>query len=248
MRRHLRSRRRWNRRLPSPRRSPSSGVSVRRRGLLLRVLAGICVIGVLLVILDARMRPLIQDFGENGAKMSAMRALNDAVERTLAKAALTYEDLVRVDKDSEGNVQSIEADVVRVNQLKASINTAVMDEMEKYETIRVEIPFGNLLGGNYFTGRGPYIPITVRLSGVVLSDLTSRFESAGVNQTSHQIGLDVTMHVYAALPGMRTGFDITTDFLVAETVLVGQVPQTYLQMSGAQVGDLQKIFGSDASS
>lgn len=250
MRRHLHSRRALTRRLPSPRRSPSSGTGSRsrRRGLLIRMLAGFCVMGVLLVLLDIRMRPLIQDFGENGAKMSAMRALNDAVERTLAQAGLSYEQLVRVDKDGEGNVQSMEADVMKVNQLKAAINTAVMDEMENYEKIRVEIPFGNLLGGNYFTGRGPYIPITVKLSGVVLSDLASRFESAGVNQTSHQISLNVTMHVYAALPGMRTGFDITTNFLVAETVLVGEVPQTFLQMSGTQAADLRKIFGAGASS
>ena len=246
MRRHIHSRRMLPR-LLAPRRHTPPAAYRRHRGILRRMLAGLVIGGILLVALDIRMRPLIQDFGENGAKISAMRALNDAVERCLSEEEFTYEELVRVGKDSEGNIQSMEADVMKVNQLKAAINTAVMDEMEKYETIRVEIPFGNLLGGNYFTGRGPYIPIQVKLSGVVLSDFTSRFESAGVNQTSHQIGLNVTMHVYAALPGMRTGFDVATNFLIAETVLVGQVPQTFLQMSGEQAGDLGKIFAMNAS-
>lgn len=94
-----------------------------------------------------------------------MRAVNDGVEKALSASNITYDQLVTVQKDDQGTITSIEADVVQINRLKAAATGAVMDELENYKKQTVEIPFGNLIGGDFFTGRGPYIPIKISMSG-----------------------------------------------------------------------------------
>ena len=89
----------------------------------------------------------------------------------------------------------------------------------------MKIPIGTLIGGNLFHGLGPALSLKVTLAGNVQADFKSTFESAGVNQTRHRIYLSVGTSVYSFLPGINSTTDISTDVLVAETVIVGEVPQ-----------------------
>ena len=240
VRRRMGRRRAFGRGLPPVRRPYEGG-----RGRLparLRVLAVLCLLAGLLIMIERNLRPLIQAYGETAAKWVAMRAVNDGVEKALSASNITYDQLVTVQKDDQGTITSIEADVVQINRLKAAATGAVMDELENYTKQTVEIPFGNLIGGDFFTGRGPYIPIKISMSGTALSVMNSRFTSAGINQTSHQIELEVTVRIYAAIPGFRSSIETTTNYLVAETVLVGEVPDSFTQVDGDQADIVRKIF------
>ena len=235
VRRRMGRRRAFGRGLPPVRRPYEGG-----RGRLparLRVLAVLCLLAGLLIMIERNLRPLIQAYGETAAKWVAMRAVNDGVEKALS-----------VQKDDQGTITSIEADVVQINRLKAAATGAVMDELENYKKQTVEIPFGNLIGGDFFTGRGPYIPIKISMSGTALSVMNSRFTSAGINQTSHQITLHIESQIVTTIPGYTNYIKVETDFVVAETVLVGKVPDSYTEVDGSQAELLGKIFayGSDS--
>lgn len=149
--------------------APTGAASVRRgtgpAASQARVLAVLCLLAGLLIMIERNLRPLIQAYGETAAKWVAMRAVNDGVEKALSASNITYDQLVTVQKDDQGTITSIEADVVQINRLKAAATGAVMDELENYKKQTVEIPFGNLIGGDFFTGRGPYIPIKISMSG-----------------------------------------------------------------------------------
>ena len=93
-----------------------------------------------------------------------------------------------------------------------------------------------------FNDRGPRIPLRVTMSGNALTTMNSAFSSAGINQTSHQIELEVTVRIYAAIPGFRSSIETTTNYLVAETVLVGEVPDSFTQVDGDQADIVRKIF------
>ena len=240
VRRRMGKRRAFGRRLPPVRRPNEGGKG--RLSVKLRVLAFFCLLFGLLIMMDRNLRPLIQAYGETAAKQVATRAVNDGVEKALAASAISYDQLVTVDRDEKGTITSIEADVVQINRLKAEATNAVMEELEKYKKQTVEIPSGNLIGGDFFTGRGPYIPIKISMSGTALSAMNSRFTSAGVNQTSHQIELEVTVRIYAAIPGFRSSIETTTNYLIAETVLVGEVPDSFTQVDGDQADMVRKIF------
>ena len=129
-----------------------------------------------------------------------------------------------------------------INRLKAAASNAVMAELAAKEIQTTNIPLGSLIGGSFFVGRGPFLSIKVHTSGVVISNLSSEFADAGINQTNHRISLDMTVMMTAVLPMERVSIELQTSFLVCETVLVGEVPQTVLQLD---LGDsMSNIFCS----
>lgn len=197
----------------------------------------VCAVGV-----DSRLRPLVQSYGQMSARRSAMLAVHTGVERVLSTQDTAYRNFIAIERDAGGRVLSAETDVAAVNRMKAAVSNAVMEELAARETQTVRLPLGNLLGGSFFTGRGPFLPVTVHTSGTVITTLSGEFTDAGINQTNHSLYLDMTVMMTAALPMERVHVELTTRFLVGETVLVGEVPQTVLQVDLGE--GLQKFFGS----
>lgn len=185
------------------------------------------------VAVDAKLRPLVQSYGYMSARQSAMMAVHTGMEKVLAAQLPQYSDLVNIERSADGKVLSAEANVGAINRLKAAATTAVTEELQSREIQQIRIPLGNLLGGSFFTGRGPFLPVTIHTGGAVISELTGDFGDAGINQTNHRLSLDVTVMMTAALPLERVSVELKTNFLVCETVLVGDVPQTVLQMDFA---------------
>ena len=195
------------------------------------------------VAVDNRLRPLVQSYGYMAARRAAMLAVHTGVEKVLADGALGYTDLVTTTRDSEGRVLSAEANVNAINRLKAAATNAVMAELSSREVQTARIPLGSLIGGSFFTGRGPFLSVGIHSSGVVISNLSSEFGDAGINQTNHRISLEMTVMMTAALPMERVSIELETAFLVCETVLVGNVPQTVLQLDFGET--MSNIFGSN---
>ena len=199
-----------------------------RIGLCLLLVLFLLVAGIVSV--DGRLRPLVQNYGYMSARRSAMMAVHTGVERVLSDESASYGDFITVLRNDEGRVMSAETDVAAVNRLKAAVSNAVMQELSSREKQVTRIPLGSLIGGSFFTGRGPFLPVTIHTSGVVITTLSGEFTDAGINQTKHSLYLDMTVMMTAALPLERMGVELTTRFLVCETVFVGEVPETVLQV------------------
>ncbi|MBQ9964148.1 MAG: sporulation protein YunB [Clostridia bacterium] len=214
-----------------------------------RVLRGgaFLLVAVLLVcgvgMVDSRLRPLIQNYGYMAARRGAMLAVHTGVETVLADEAVNYSSLVTVYRSEMGQVLSAEANVTAINRLKSHITNAVMQELSKREEQTVKLPLGSLIGGSFFTGRGPFLSVKIHTSGAVISNLTGTFTDAGINQTNHRVLLDMTVMVTAALPTERVSLELSTQFLICETVLVGEVPETITQMDLG--GEWSNIFGAN---
>ena len=199
-------------------------------------------LGAAFFAIDSRLRPLVQSYGYMAARRGAMLAVHTGVETVLADEELGYTDLITVTRNEQGEVLSAEANVTAINRLKAAATNAVMAELSAREVQTANIPLGSLIGGSFFTGRGPFLSVKIHTSGVVISDLSSEFGDAGINQTNHRLSLDMTVMMTAALPMERVSIELNTTFLVCETVLVGEVPQTVLQLDFGE--GLRNIFGS----
>lgn len=213
----------------------------RKRGLACLLMAAVLlVVGV--VAADRQLRPLIQSYGQMSASRTAMLAVHTGVEQVLANGDADYRQFVTVERDAAGRVLSAETDVIAINRLKAAVSTAVMEELTSREKQTVKVPLGNLLGGSFFTGRGPFLPVSVHTSGTVITTLTGEFSDAGINQTNHSLYLDMKVMIAAALPMERVSMEISTRFLVCETVIVGEVPETMLQVDFGEA--FRKFFGS----
>lgn len=177
-----------------------------------------------IVIFNNQIKPVIESVTANEAKIKSVSIINSIVMKEISENSVTYESLINVNRGTDGNVLSITTDMVKMNQLKAKIITAVQSQLNGETDSTVGIPLGTLLGGDLFHGRGPNINLKLTLSGNVTAEFKSSFDSAGINQTRHQIYLNVSASVYSFLPGFDATTDVNTNVLVAETVIVGSVP------------------------
>ncbi len=187
---------------------------------------------------DAHIRPVIQSMAAYQAKVYATRILNEAVEAQLAGESPSYRELVSLSTGDDGKINAVQTDVVRLNLLKAALTNAATDRLEELEQQTVLVPLGTLLGWPVLSGRGPLVEFRLVPAGYVRSSLSHRFDAAGINQTRHQIMLRLDASIIAVLPGYTTSTEVSTDFLLAETVIVGTSPDSFTQVL---TGDDQSI-------
>ncbi len=192
-------------------------------------------IGIILVLfsLDNKLKPLLEMLSESRSKSIATKIINQTVTKELETMGITYESLVDIERDKNGTVTSLNMDMVKLNQFKSSISTAVQDAINKCETQKISLPLGTIIGGDYFVGRGPALKFNLELSASVVSDIESAFDSAGINQTRHQIILNITASTYAVIPWYKNANTVTTNFVIAETVIVGLVPDYYTNVENS---------------
>jgi len=192
-------------------------------------------IGVIVVLfsLDNKLKPLLQMLSESRSKSIATKIINQTVTKELETMGITYDSLVDIKRDQNGTVTSLNMDMVKLNQFKSNISSAVQDAINECDTQKISLPLGTIIGGDYFVGRGPAIKFNLELSASVVSDIESAFDSAGINQTRHQIILNITASTYAVIPWYKNANTVTTNFVIAETVIVGLVPDYYTNVENS---------------
>jgi len=165
----------------------------------------------------------------NEANEIITAAVNDAIYARLLDGSLSYAELIRLEKDAAGNITALTTDIARINTLQASITNEVITRVGELGDTSMRIPLGNIIGGNLLSGRGPGIGFRVVTLGNPAATFSNEFITAGINQTKHQIMLEIAIHVHILVPGQATQETITMQILVAETVIVGDVPGTFGQ-------------------
>ncbi len=211
---------------------PTRYPSYKRRGIIFFIMF----LAVIIVfVLDAQITPLIQTAVESQAQRLSVEGINQAVTEVLSENQVEYQNIMRIEKDENGNIISIDTDAAALNLLKTKINLQIQEKLKSYEKQEFLIPIGTLLGSDLFRDRGPSIPLRCTLLSNVLCDFKNEFDSAGINQTRHAIMMEVKTEVRAMIPGYQTTMGISTDFCIAETVIVGEVPQFYAGLDGSTI-------------
>ena len=200
----------------------------RRRALVLVILLAASALVVSMV--RFRLSPMIREIATTRVSNEASFAINRSIIRQIDEKAIDYDRIVLLEKDIQGNICAIKTNMAEVNLMKTAVLEMVDEEVLELSVEEIGIPLGNLLLPEFFSGQGWHIP--VKILAVSSSDavFVSHFTEAGINQTLHQIFLtvEVTMTILTPL-GAQT-VDTNSQVLVAETVIVGAVPQTYMNM------------------
>mgnify|MGYP004505823327 FL=1 len=200
-----------------------------------RVLIWLTVIFTLLLALIVavvlHMKPVVVDLAtartSNAVNRIVVAAVNDAVD----SGRIDYEQLVDFDKDAEGHVTALRSNMAAFNRLQASIADDILQRMAEVSSTDLAIPIGTLTGSPLLAGRGPCLRVRMQSVGTATARFDNQFSSAGINQTRHRIILDVDVHVSILLPGLTTYTKVSNEISVAETVIVGGVPETYTYFS-----------------
>lgn len=194
--------------------------------------AAFCMIMILFLIVcialtEMRIRPVLSAVAESRAKNIATEAVNDAVWQVLCEKDVQYESLVSLTKDENDKVTAISVDSVKLNTICAEIRRLITDYFKRLSEIQIGIPIGSLTGVDMLAGRGPSIHIGITLSGSAVTTIENDFQTAGINQTRHQMILTVNTKVYVIMQSGNFATEISNSIVVAETVIVGDVPEIY---------------------
>ena len=200
-----------------------------------RMLIWLTVIFTLLLALTVavvlHMKPVVVDLAtartSNAVNRIVVAAVNDAVD----SGRIDYEQLVDFDKDADGHVTALRSNMAAFNRLQASIADDILQRMAEVSSTDLAIPIGTLTGSPLLAGRGPCLRVRMQSVGTATARFDNQFSSAGINQTRHRIILNVDVHVSILLPGLTTYTKVSNEISVAETVIVGGVPETYTYFS-----------------
>lgn len=184
------------------------------------------------LIFRGKYRALICDLAQTQVKNTTSDLTNDAIAKQIAAGDIQYDRIVYFEKDLDGRITALKTNMGEINRLKTDILNIINDEILELDTSDIGIPLGSLFLPEFLSGKGPAIP--VRILSIRNSDanFSSYFSQAGINQTLHKLTMDVSVDVAVLVLGQTESFTITSEVVVAETVIVGEVPDTFLQTGG----------------
>ena len=188
--------------------------------------------GVVFLMFRSRYRAVIRDLAETQVKNTTSDLTNDAIAKQIANGVIQYDRIVYFEKDLDGRITALKTNMSEINRLKTDILNIINDEILALDTSDIGIPLGSLFLPEFLSGKGPAIP--VHILSIRNSDATfsSQFSHAGINQTLHQLTMEVSVDVAVLVLGQTSSFTVNSEVVVAETVIVGDVPNTFLQTGG----------------
>ena len=170
------------------------------------------------------------------AQAQAQNAIAGVIEHAiweqLGEEEITYSDLVTIQRDSAGTITALTTNTAAMNQLRAELIGVVLEALDGVDVSQIQIPLGSLVDLDLLWGLGPTMKVHAMTVGTVEGEFQSQFSSAGVNQTLHKIDMELAVPLTLMLPGGAVEAVCETQIPIAETVIVGQVPQIFLQNGG----------------
>ena len=193
----------------------------------------LCAVGLALFLMfRGKYRTVIQNLAKTQVMNSTSDLTNDAISRQIEEGSIRYDRIVFFEKDVNGKITALKTNIGEINRLKTDILGIINEEILALDTSDIGIPLGSLILPELLSGKGPAIP--VRILSIRNSDATfsSDFSQAGINQTIHQVIMEVSVDVAILVLGETDSFTVTSQVVVAQTVIVGEVPDTFLHTGG----------------
>lgn len=179
--------------------------------------------------------PVFETMCEERVKSIATVISNQ--ESTKAMNKYQYEELYTIEKDEKGNITLIKSNVAPINNMISDLTEGIQNRFDEIAKARIDIPLGNLFGTYFFSGLGPDIPIKVATTGTLDTEVKSEFIAKGINQTLHRIYVNFECTVKILTPVKNYQKTIVNQFIVAEHVIVGNIPETYYNLEGMNSAD-----------
>lgn len=217
-----------------PYRPPLTG---RQRAALLLFMLSFALIAVLLVGIT-RLHTLMGDLAVTRVSNLVGRVVTAAVGDAIESGEIQYDKLITLRTNNAGEITALQSNMAEFNRLQAVITQDILQRLGEVSETTLSIPLGTLTGTALLSGRGPRFRVKLEMTGSCAAHFENTFDHAGINQTTHSIVLYVDVSMSILLPGERTSAKVTNAYSVAETVIVGAVPDSYTYFdSGEDIVD-----------
>lgn len=196
-------------------------------GIILLLCLGVLIAGFFS--LRSKYRLVIGNLAQTSVKNATSDLANDSVAQQIENGNIQYDRIVYFEKDINGRITALKTNIGEVNRLKTDILNIINGRILALDAADIGIPIGSLFLPEFFSGKGPAIP--VHILAIRNSDATfsSNFIQAGINQTLHQLVMEVNVEAAVLVLGETSTFQVSSQIVVAETVIVGEVPNTFIQ-------------------
>ena len=188
----------------------------------------------LFTVAAAHLKPLLTSLATTRVSNTVNGIVASSVNETIYSGDIDYDRLISFEKDNEGRITAVKSNMAEFNRLQSAIINDVLSRLSEVSTREISIPVGTLIGSPLLAGRGPLIRVRMQSVGSSSAHFENAFTSAGINQTRHRIYLVVDVYVSILLPGFSTVTKVSSSYAVAETVIVGSVPQSYTYFSNGE--------------
>lgn len=203
---------------------------LRRLSRIIAAILAICLI--LLLLFRIKFSATIRSLAETQVRNATSDLINDAIDDQIETGNIQYDRIVYFEKDLNGRITALKTNMSEVNRLKTDILNIINDEILAIDTSSIGIALGNLILPELLSDRGPDIPVHILSIRNSEGSFESYFSEAGINQTLHQLTMNVSIDVSILVLGKAESYTVNSQVVVAETVIVGDVPDTFLQTGG----------------
>ena len=217
--------------------------------LFLRIITFLMLIAVILIMLmyDGNFKPVLAQLSIARASAIGQTVINEAVSEVMKRDEIVQNKLVILEKDDSGQVCAVTPDLAVINKLKSELAIIIQENLHNVNNSKIYIPVGNLTGFEILSNKGPKIPINLIPLGKAAVNFNSTFSKAGINQTRLQISVDVALDISLLLPSNSSaGARVETTIPMSETIIVGNVPESYTNIESTPEelrGDIFDLLG-----
>lgn len=178
-------------------------------------------------LIDEHLKPTLSTIAESKTKAIATNLINQTIHKEIVEH-IRYEELVSIKTDNNGRVVMMQPNTREINRLATRMTTKIQDALKSMEQEEIRIPLAQVFNNQLLAGVGPWIRVQVYPMGTVDASIVDRFQEAGINQTRHMVYLRTLAQIRIVVPLVTTQVEIPSEMLIAETIIVGDVPKFYM--------------------
>ncbi|MDD3168378.1 MAG: sporulation protein YunB [Eubacteriales bacterium] len=186
-------------------------------------------------------KPNVAAIAEVKVKAMITQIVNDAVHKQFRSEAEVNE-LLTIKTDQEGNITYVESNTAAMNNLAAELTQAVQSQYRWSEAVALDVPVGSIVGSQILSQIGPYISLKVLPIGMSRANFKTEFESMGINQTKYKVYLQMDSQARVLAPFSINNIEVQNTILIAEAIIVGEVPEAYINVPEESAIDATNFF------
>lgn len=199
----------------------------------------------LILLVELHLSPYIRELARNQAVNAASNAITDAVGEMLRRGDTDFSRVIVLEKDVQGQITALRTDMTQVERLKVEVLGILGNLIAEINTQQLGIPLGNLLLPDLLAGTGPVLPVKAVSLTMSNADFFSDFTEAGINQTLQTLKVKFTISLTILTTVGYETVDVDSDVMVAQTVIVGTVPETYVNLGHLTATEGWSDYGTE---
>lgn len=181
--------------------------------------------------------PSMEDIGTMRARSLVTKMVNKAINDQFRKD-INAGELLMHKTNENGETVMVQADTKAINLLTTEISKELQEEYRKMGEEIIKVPAGALLGSKIFSQTGPKVNMKVIPLSVSGMDFKTEFESQGINQTKYKVYIRLKSQVKVLAPFSEKTLNTSSTILIAEAVILGGVPDSYVQVPKEDILDV----------